>query len=725
MLLKVGNVLIVVNINHYSTCGRGAEENGVNNGMAGTVACSGTPLYCVVMPDNLLFTSVRRKFRRVRSRFCVSLAMSEFFGPDFDGTYPTMSIYGGPLYAEFLGPFYANATAGSFSTTPSTAEPVGSHPDLPGWEDKAVQDLQDIWLDPEESLSNKFHSTVERDDVPQIEELARLFVFRAKSSQRWVPYYTALSPTATPCPEPEVKATEAGATPTDQDIRILAREEDEEDDLKDWINGMNDDLDISSMLQEAGCDLLSGADEEDLSAVTSISQLTSGQTPECDRSVLIGCEETQSNQCDTPFEEEDDKSATMDLAATYNSLAEQPMPCLPFESQSPANAPKSSSPATELLLTPVYDDACAHYPSCAEEPPSPKCASVVERDDWVMIAAVATLFVYHAKHSLRHVPYYTCQSPAHTPPATPRLVMDGLSGDEDVQSLARRADEEDIADWVNGMCGTGDQPTPTTLLHQGEDVHSLATKIGKEDTQDFVNETCGDQSTPTKFLQQDKGVHGHAKEIYKEDTQSFVNETCGDKSSTTSLMHQGDDVHRLEKEEQDNLNVTLMCGPSHQMAPAALTVQDADTQAKKGDKEGQGKLIDEKDMHMEAQTDEPKKRRGKWWDLRKKREMATDTTNGTNNEDAKKGRKWWRRASRKESDGKKSSSDNEQRSRWWKIFRKKQSQKKGQGMEDEMTTKDSNTKWWKIGSKQSVGSQADTGMGDNKTGRSVGCCICM
>ncbi|CAH1254769.1 Hypp1407 [Branchiostoma lanceolatum] len=910
--------------------------------------------------------------------FCVSLAMSEFFEPSLGGAYPTMSIYGEPLYADVLGPFYGIESGGSFPTTSPTVSSDSIQP--PGWEDKTVQDLKDIWKDPEESLLSKYTSTVERDDVPQIEELARLFVFRAKTSPRWLPYYTGLSPTETPCPELQVQATESpGATPTHDDIRVLARD-DEMQDVEDWINGAPDldissmlqeagcdlfscsdgenmsvatstgqftgdqtpegdligceephdlnissvlqeagcdqlsvsdgenmsvatdsvlfpgwgdktvhhdlqdiwmdkeesyhstveredvtqieelarlfvfraktsprwlpyytglspsetpcpelqvqatespgatpthddirvlarddemqdvedwlngapDLDISSMLQEAGCDLLSCSDGENMSVVTSIGQFTSGQTPEGDRPVLIGCEEPQSSQCVASFTEEDDKSDILDLTSTTNdSQAERPLPCLLFERQSPVNTPKPSSPATELLLTPVYDDSCARYPdhpSCAEEPPSPKCTSVVERDDWAMIAAVATILVFRAKHSLRHVPYYTCQSPAGTPLSTPRLAVEGSWVHEDVQSLAKRAEEEDIADWVNGMCGTGedvqglakkvdqedtqefvnemcdDQSAPATLMHQDQDLQvGLAKKVDKEDTQEFVKEMCGDQSTPTSLIHQDvqglvkkddkeeiqdfvgdqstpttlmhqgKDLQGLPKEVDKEDSQDFVSKTCGDRATVTPTTptHKGEDVNDLakevfkesprdlvqttptallyqdaqglEKEEQDNSVLTDMCDDSHQTVPTTLTGQNEDTQAKTVDKEDQGKLVTEKDT--KAKTDEPKKRGGKWWDLRIKRErMVTGRTNGSNNDkkDAKERRKWWRRVFTRKNGGKTSGNDSE----------------------NEETTKDSNTKWWKIGSKNSVKSQDGPGI-DDKKGKIRGRCICM
>ncbi|CAH1254783.1 Hypp1411 [Branchiostoma lanceolatum] len=268
--------------------------------------------------------------------FCVSLAMSEFFEPSLGGTYPTMSIYSGPLYADVFGPFYGIESGGSFPTTSPTVSSDSVLP--PGLEHKIVHDLQDIWLDPEESLTGKYHSTVEREDVTQIEELARLFVFRAKTSRRWLPYYIGLSPTETPYPELQVQATESpGATPTHDDIRVLARD-DKEDDMEDWLNGMTDDLDISSVLQEAGCDLLSCSDGENMSVAKSTGQFTSGQTPEGDRSVLIGCEEPQSSHCVASFIEEDDKSETADLATTTNySQAERPLPCLLSERQSPVN----------------------------------------------------------------------------------------------------------------------------------------------------------------------------------------------------------------------------------------------------------------------------------------------------------------------------------------------------------------------------------------------------
>ncbi|XP_078699600.1 uncharacterized protein LOC144926556 isoform X4 [Branchiostoma floridae x Branchiostoma belcheri] len=742
--------------------------------------------------------------------FVSVLAMSEFFGPDLGATYPTMSIYGGPLYTEFLGPFYANGSGGSFPTTSPTAAAVSPDSVLhPDWGDTAVQDLQDIWMNPEESLSHKYRSTVERDDVAQIEELASLFVFRAKTSRRPVPYYTGLSPattpTATPCPEPVDEATlQSASTPTHHDIKILAREEEEEDDdLKDWINGMTDDLDISSMLQEASNDLLSCTDEENLSAMTSTGQLTCGQTPESDHAVLFAGEELQSSQFVASLARQDDKFKTMDLATTNEGQTEGPFPCLLSELQ----PPKPGSPATELL-PPAYDDACANYPdlpSNPEEPMSSKCTSVVQRDDLAEIAAVATLFVHHAKHSQRHLPYYTCQSPAGSPPSTPHLVMDGLSVGEDVQNLAERAEEEDLADWVNGMCGTGnlfmhqgediqglatkvdkedtqdfvsetsgDQSTPTPLMHQGEDIQGLATrvnkegtqdfvnetcgdkgentqglakKVDKEDTQDFVNGTCGDKSTPTtlSLMHQGEDIQGLATKVDKEDTQDFVNEICGDQSIPTTLMHQ--DIQALAKkgikrgtqdivnetcvdksihglENKDNSLVTGMCGESQEKVPATLMGQDADIQAKKVE-EDQGNLANEIDM--EAKTDEPKKREGKWWDLRTKRaKMATDKTNGSNNDknDTKKGKKWWRRASKKESEGKNSDSNSEAESRnkWWRIFRKKQSQEKGHGKQEEKITTDSRTKWWKRGNKSE---KNQDGMDDKTNGKSRGWCICM
>ncbi|KAI8495862.1 hypothetical protein Bbelb_262780 [Branchiostoma belcheri] len=695
--------------------------------------------------------------------FVSVLAMSEFFGPDLGATYPTMSIYGGPLYTEFLGPFYANGSGGSFPTTSPTAAAVSPDSVLHAdWGDTAVQDLQDIWMNPEESLSHKYRSTVERDDVAQIEELASLFVFRAKTSRRPVPYYTGLSPattpTATPCPEPADEATlKSTGTPTHHDIKILAREEEgEDDDLKDWINGMTDDLDISSMLQEASNDLLSCTDEENLSAMTSTSQLTCGQTPKSDHAVLFAGEEMQSSQFVASLAREDDGFETMDLATT-SGQAERPFPGLPSELQ-PA---KPGSPATELLLPPAYDDASANYPdlpSNPEEPTSSKCTSVVQRDDLAEIAAVATLFVHHAKHSQRHLPYYTCQSPAGSPPSTPHLMTDSSSVGEDVQNLAERAEEEDLADWVNGMCGTGN-----LFMHQGEDIPGLA----KEDTQDFVNEICGDQSIPTTLMYQGEDasglskkvdkeertqdfvsetcvdqdlqdIQGLAKKVDKEDTQDFVNETCGDQSIPTTLMHQhiqalakkgnkegtqdivnetcGDkSIHGLEN--KDNSLVTGMCGESQEMVPATLMGQDADIQVKKVE-EDQGNLANEIDM--EAKTDEPKKREGKWWDLRTKRaKMATDKTNGSNNDknDTKKGKKWWRRASKKESEGKNSDSKSEAESRnkWWKIFRKKQSQEKGHGKQEEKITTDSRTKWWKRGNKKSEKTQ--DGMDEKTNGQ--------
>ncbi|CAH1253426.1 Hypp1177 [Branchiostoma lanceolatum] len=811
----------------------------------------------------------------------------------------------------------------------------------PGCEDKTVQDLQDIWKDPEESLSSKYHSIVEREDVPQIKELARLFVFRAKTSPRWLPYYTGLSPTETPCPELQVQAAESpGATPTHDDIRVLARD-DEMQDVEDWLNAAPDldissmlqeagcdlfscsdgenmsaatstgqftsgqtpeddssvligceephDLDISSMLQEAGCDLLSYSNGENMSAATSNGQFTSNQTPEGDRPVLIGCEEPQSSQCVASFIKEDD---SVDLATTTNdSQAELPLPRLLFECQSPVNTTKPSSPATELLLTPVYDDSCAHYPdqpNCAEEPPFLKCTSV-QRDDWAMIETVATMFVFHAKYSPRHVPYYTCQSPAGTTPSTPRLAVEGswvnpyytclspagtppstprlaaeeswvhpyytcqspagmplstprLAAEEswvheDVQKLAKRAEEEDIADWVNGMCGTGEdvqglakkvdekdiqdfvnemcngQSTPATLMHEDQDVQDLAKKVNKEDTREFVKETCGDQSTPTTLMHQDvqglskkddkeeihdfvsgdqststtlmhqgKDLQDLSKEADKEDSQDFVNKTCGDRATVTPTTptHKGEDGHDLakkvvkenpqdlvqttpttllyqdaqglEKEEQDNSVVTDMCGASHQMVPTRLTCQDEDIQAKTVEKEDQGNLVTEKDT--KAKTNDPKKRGGKWWDLRIKREkMATNKIDDSNidKKDAKEGRKWWRRIFTRKSGGKTSGNDSgcpwrcacnkaacvalytfeylggggthvaeedggvfqlrpneEPRKSRWKIFRRKRSQEKGNGMENEETTKDSKTKWWKRGSKKTGKSQDGT-----------------
>ncbi|CAH1253431.1 Hypp1180 [Branchiostoma lanceolatum] len=511
-----------------------------------------------------------------------------------------------------------------------------------GWEDKTVHDLQDIWMDQKES----YHSTVERDDVQQIEELARLFVFRAKTSPRWLPYYTGLSPTETPCPELQVQATESPvATPTHDDIRVLARD-DEMQDVEDWLNAAPD-LDISSMLQEAGCDLFSCYGGENMSAATSTGQFTSGQTPEGDRPVLIGCEELQSSQCITSFIKEDD---IVDLATTTNdSLAEQPLRRLPFECQSPVNTPKPSSPAAELLLTPVYDDACAHYPdqpSCAEEPPFLKC-TCLQRDDWAMIETVATMFVFHAKHSPRHVPYYTCQSPAGTtpstprlaaeeswvnpyftcqspagtPPPTPRLAAEESWVHEDVQSLAKRAEEEDIADWVNGMCGTGEdvqglakkvdqddtqefvhemcdnRSAPATLMHQ--DIQGLAKKVDREDTKEFGKETCGDQSTPTTLMHQDalskiddkeeiqdfvngdqststtlmhqgKDLQDLSKEADKEDPQDFVNKTCGDRATPTTPTHKGEDVNDLAKKVVKENPQDLV-----QTTPTALLHQDA------------------------------------------------------------------------------------------------------------------------------------------------------
>ncbi|XP_078699576.1 uncharacterized protein LOC144926556 isoform X1 [Branchiostoma floridae x Branchiostoma belcheri] len=514
--------------------------------------------------------------------FVSVLAMSEFFGPDLGATYPTMSIYGGPLYTEFLGPFYANGSGGSFPTTSPTAAAVSPDSVLhPDWGDTAVQDLQDIWMNPEESLSHKYRSTVERDDVAQIEELASLFVFRAKTSRRPVPYYTGLSPattpTATPCPEPVDEATlQSASTPTHHDIKILAREEEEEDDdLKDWINGMTDDLDISSMLQEASNDLLSCTDEENLSAMTSTGQLTCGQTPESDHAVLFAGEELQSSQFVASLARQDDKFKTMDLATTNEGQTEGPFPCLLSELQ----PPKPGSPATELL-PPAYDDACANYPdlpSNPEEPMSSKCTSVVQRDDLAEIAAVATLFVHHAKHSQRHLPYYTCQSPAGSPPSTPHLVMDGLSVGEDVQNLAERAEEEDLADWVNGMCGTGN-----LFMHQGEDIQGLATKVDKEDTQDFVSETSGDQSTPTPLMHQGEDIQGLATRVNKEGTQDFVNETCGDKGENTQGL-----AKKVDKEDtQDFVNGT--CGDKSTPTTLSLMHQGEDIQ-------GLTKTIDKKE----------------------------------------------------------------------------------------------------------------------------------
>ncbi|XP_066272339.1 uncharacterized protein [Branchiostoma lanceolatum] len=466
----------------------------------------------------------------------------------------------------------------------------------------------------------------------------------------------------------------------------------------------------SHICREEPQDLLSCSDGENMSVVTSSGQFTSGQTPAGDRSVLIHCEEPQSSQRVTSLVEGDTKTETVDLATTTDSQ-EQPLPCLPLECQSPVNTPKSSSPATEVLLTPVYDNACAHHPdhpSCAEEPPPPKCTSVA----------------FRAKHSPRHVPYYTCQSPAGTPSSTPRLAVEGLWVHEHVQSLAKRTKEEDIADWVSGMCGTG------------EDIQGLAKKVDEEDTQDFVNETCGDQttpsallqqnvrslgkkiekegiqnfvnsdqSTPTKLMYQDKDLQGISKEVDKEDPQDFsISKICGDRVTPTT--HKGEDVNDavlvkvkenpqdlvqtttaslsqqdvqgLGKEEQDTSVITGMCGASHQMVPTTLTGQDEDIQAKAVDKEDQESLATEK--HLKAQTDEPKKRGGKWCDLRTERErMARDRTDGINNDkmDEKKGRKWWRRVFTRKSGGKTRGSDSDKKDakegrKWWRrVFTRK------------------------------------------------------